>query len=407
MLTRRGWALVSGSVVLASAGRTLGVLELYVLAAGGVGLVAAAVISVLVRGRSTLVGSRRLVPNRVHAGGDSRVELEVTNDGDRRSPVVFLRDTVTPDRGAAASSPADAAAATRHARFHIAPLDPGGGDRAAYRLGAERRGVFRVGPLEATVSDPFGLARLSSEAAPATELTVYPRIEVVSPPPLTTGHDPRLGGGHATFLGSGEEFYGLRAYEVGDDLRRVHWPSTARQDELMIRQHELPWQGRATVLLDVCHTAHDEASFEVAVSAAASLLSACWRRDSQVRLLTTDGQDSGFGSGPGHLQAAMEHLAVVEPGTDRLGSLVSAIRRRATGALVTITTTAPVGPLEQLAGSAGYGWSALVLVAGARGKTRATPPAALTVLVDPARGDTFGDAWNRATAAAHAGTGRR
>lgn len=394
-------------MVLASAGRTLGVIELYVLAAGGVGLVAVAVISVVRRRRVTLVGSRRLVPNRVHAGGDSRVELEVTNDGARPSPVVFLRDTVTPERGAAANNATNAVAATRHARFHIAPLEPGDGDRAAYRLGAERRGVFRVGPLEATVSDSFGLARLTSEAAPATELTVYPRIEVVTPPPLTTGHDPRLGGGHATFLGSGEEFYGLRAYEVGDDLRRVHWPSTARQDELMIRQHELPWQGRATVLLDVRHTAHDEASFEVAVSAAASLLSACWRRDSQVRLLTTDGQDSGFGSGPGHLQAAMEHLAVIEPGSDRLGSLISAIRQRATGALAIITTTAPVEPLEQLVGTTGYGWAALVLVARARGETRAAPPAALTVRVDHLAGETFGDTWNRATAAARAGSALR
>src|SRR4051812_16767183 len=106
MLTRRGWALVSGSVVLASAGRTLGVIELYVLAAGGVGLAGMAVVSVLVRRRITLVGGRRLVPNRAHAGGDSRVELEVTNDGARRSPVIFLRDTVTPERGAAVAAAA-------------------------------------------------------------------------------------------------------------------------------------------------------------------------------------------------------------------------------------------------------------------------------------------------------------
>src|SRR3712207_9064008 len=72
-------------------------------------------------------------------------------------------------------------------------------------------------------------------SAPATELTVYPRVDVVAAPPLTTGHDPRSGGGHATFLGSGDEFYGLRAYEVGDDLRQVHWPSTARQDRKSTR----------------------------------------------------------------------------------------------------------------------------------------------------------------------------
>jgi uncharacterized protein (DUF58 family) len=378
-------------------GRALGVVELFVLAAGGLALLVVAVGSVLLRGRVRIEGSRKMVPSRVHAGGDSRVELEITNAGSSITPVVTLRDTVVPSRGAGSGAP-------RYARFHVAPLRVGESNRAAYRLGAERRGVFSVGPLEATVTDPFGLARLTSTAAPSTELTVYPRIEVVTPPPLTTGHDPRTGGGQAAFLGSGDEFYGLRAYEVGDDLRRVHWPSTARQDELMIRQHELPWQGRATVLLDVRAGAHDETSFELAVSAAASLLTASWERDRQVRLLTTDGLDSGFGSGPGHLQAAMEHLAVVEPGTDRLATLMAAARRRATGAVVVVTTSAPMPPLEQAVGGPGtYGWIALVVIGRTAGERRSIPPAALALRIEP--GQSFGDAWNRAVAATSPGVG--
>ena len=392
--------MLSGSFALGAAGRALGVLELFVLAAGGAGLVAVGVVSVLARRRVELEGTRRLVPNRVHAGADSRVELVVRNRGARPSPVVTLRDAVVPVRVAPGSTP-------RLARFHVAPLQPGEANRAAYRLGAERRGIFRIGPLETVVSDPFGLASSTTPSAPVTELTVYPRVEGVAAPPLTTGHDPRSGGGHPTFLGSGDEFYGLRAYEVGDDLRRVHWPSTARQDELMIRQHELPWQGRATVLLDVRAGAHTEESLEAAVSAAASLLTASWHRDSQVRLLTTDGLDSGYGSGPGHLEAAMEHLAVVEAGSDRLDALVGALRRRATGALVVVTTTAPsVGALEQLVVSpGGYGWIAVVLIARAAGEARLTPPAALSVHVDA--GGSLAEAWNRAVAGTTAGLAGR
>lgn len=395
MVTRRGWALVSGSMVLAVAGRTLGVMELFVLAAGGFGLAVVAALSVLLRGRVVIEGSRRLVPPRVHAGGDARVELEIANEGGRRTPVLTLRDQVVPEKGRGAN----ASAAPRQARFQVAPLAPGESNRAAYRLGADRRGVFLIGPLEAIVTDPFGLVAMTSEAAPTTELTVYPRIEVVEPPPRTTGQDPRSGGGHATFLGSGEEFYGLRAYEVGDDLRQVHWPSTARQDDLMIRQQELPWQGRATVLLDVRAGAHTDESFERAVSATASLLTAAWKRDSQVRLLTTDGLDSGFGSGPTHLQAAMEHLAVAVPGADRLDSLVGAMRRRATGALVVVTTTvSSAGALEKLvAGPAGFGWLALVMFARAPGESRPSPATALSVRVEP--GHSFADVWNRALSA--------
>jgi uncharacterized protein (DUF58 family) len=198
----------------------------------------------------------------------------------------------------------------------------------------------------------------------------------------------------------------LRNYEVGDDLRQVHWPSTARQDDLMIRQQELPWQGRTTVLLDVRSGVHTEDSFERAVSAAASLLTAAWQRDSQVRLLTTDGLDSGFGSGPTHLQAAMEHLAVAQPGADRLDSLVAAMRRRATGALVVVSTTSPsAGALEKLvAGPAGFGWLALILFARTAGESRHTTAAALSVRVEP--GHSFGDAWNRALQATKAGARR-
>src|SRR5205085_3444735 len=118
-------------------------------------------ISVLVRGRVSLDGSRRLVPARVHAGADSRVELSVRNQGDRPSPVVTLRDGVVQVR--AGGSPLGTAP-PRQARFRVAPMTPGEADRAAYRLGAERRGLFRIGPLEAVVGDPFGLASMTIEA---------------------------------------------------------------------------------------------------------------------------------------------------------------------------------------------------------------------------------------------------
>jgi uncharacterized protein (DUF58 family) len=103
----------------------------------------------------------------------------------------------------------------------------------------------------------------------------------------------------------------LRPYVVGDDLRRVHWPSTARRDELMVRQDELPWQGRVTVLLDVRRNTHTPASLELAVSAAASVVTACWKRRDLVRLMTTDNADFGFAAGTAHAEAIMEFLATV------------------------------------------------------------------------------------------------
>jgi uncharacterized protein (DUF58 family) len=407
--TRQGLLVAVGAVALALAGRLLGAVELYVLAAGAGALQVVALLTARLR-RPRLEVARHVRPARVHAGGDSRVELVVRNRGARRSSVVTLKDAVVIVR-----PEAPAGTAPRQARFHVAPLDPEGADRAAYRLGAERRGLFRVGPLQAVVTDPFGLASVSSEIAPATELTVYPKVEVVTPLPLTTGHDPRAGGGHPTFVGHGDEFFALRAYETGDDLRRVHWPSTARRDELMIRQHEMPWQGRATVLLDVRAAAHTGDgvratpaggvratpagdSLEQAVSAAASLLTANWHLDSQVRLLTTDGLDSGFGTGAAHLNAMMEHLAVVEAGEDRLDPLIAALHRQPTGALVVVTTTSTaVSPLERLTTMPGrFGWVAAVLVAPRPAESRPVPTGVLAVRVEP--GQSFAAAWDRALA---------
>jgi uncharacterized protein (DUF58 family) len=185
---------------------------------------------------------------------------------------------------------------------------------AAYRLPTERRGLTKVGPLQVVIGDPFGLTTLATVAAPAVEVTIYPPIDQIEPLPYTTGHDPLAGARQPNSLGrTGEDFYALRPYVVGDDLRRIHWPSSARHDELLVRQNELPWQGRTTVLLDVRKSAHAGDSLEVAVSAAASIVAATARRHDLIRLVTTAGSDSDFAPGSDHVEAIMEHLAVVPP----------------------------------------------------------------------------------------------
>jgi hypothetical protein len=134
---------------------------------------------------------------------------------------------------------------------------------------------------------------------------------------MTTGNDPLAGAEHPNSLGrGGEDFYALRDYVVGDDLRRVHWPSTARHDELMVRQDELPWQGRATVLVDIRSSTNTAESLELVISAGASVIAAGSRRQDLVRLVTTDGADSGFAAGHAHVEAIMEHLASVEATND-------------------------------------------------------------------------------------------
>jgi uncharacterized protein (DUF58 family) len=134
---------------------------------------------------------------------------------------------------------------------------------------------------------------------------------------------------------------------LGDDLRRVHWPSTARHDALMVRQDELPWQGRVTILLDVRHRTHDVDSLEAAVSAAASVVTACWNRRDLVRVVTTDGRDTGYAAGHAHIEAVMEHLAVIGPSGDApLLRVLDALRRSATGGAL-VVLVGHVAPAER------------------------------------------------------------
>jgi uncharacterized protein (DUF58 family) len=380
VLTRRGWALTIGGLVLAIAGRLLGLLELYVLAAGCWALMAMALVF-LATHPADIDARRTLTPHRIEAGAESLVELAVRNRGRRTTPIVELRDPV--DGG------------PRRARLMMAPLPAGGEERAQYRIPTERRGVLSVGPLEARRFDPLALSTRAAVVAPESELVVYPAVEALLPLPHAPGDDRRGGFRRASAVGAaGEDFYALRPWVVGDDLRQVHWPSTARRDELMVRQHDVPWQGRATIVLDVRSAYHDEDSLEQAVAAAASIAASSGRGGSLLRLITTDGGDSGFGNGPAHLDGLLDRLARIDAGHGTLPDLP-----QTSGAVaLVVTADVPAADLAHLARlGASPGSLTLVVVARAGRETPTAAPGAM-VLVGP--GQPLAPAWNRAMATA-------
>jgi uncharacterized protein (DUF58 family) len=296
LLTRAGWGILLTGVGLLVAGRLFALPELLITGCALIALlVVAAVLTAGTPLRLEVV--RTLHPDRVHAGTASRVEVVVRNRGRRRTPVLRLRDGVTGTPGA---------------ELLLAPLERSARVRAAYRLPTHQRGIVTVGPLELELGDPFGLTRASVVAAGATTLIVYPHVDDVAAPPRSEGADPHGWRTPGLQLG-GDEFHSLRAYVVGDDRRRIHWPTTARRDELTVRQHERRQQGRTTLLLDVRADLHSEESFERAVSAAASLLVASAERGDEVRLVTTDGTDSGYTAGATATATLLEYLASVVP----------------------------------------------------------------------------------------------
>ncbi len=130
------------------------------------------------------------------------------------------------------------------------------------------------------------------------------------------------------------DFMTLREYAPGDDLRHVHWRSTARRGHLMMRQNETRRRAPVLLMLDVRPVAHDRASFERAVEAVASIATALDRAGRPFEVAWSTGMTIGA-PGRRHLAHVMDELAIVEPhGADRL--LIASTRRRSS-ALVAVT----------------------------------------------------------------------
>jgi len=358
-------------------GRAFGILELFVIGVGMLALAVGAWIYVrLLQLRLEVV--REVTPLRVHAGAAARVELRVGNLARARTPLLELTDPV---------------AGTRGARLNVAPLPRAASARAAYRLPTDQRGLISIGPLAVKVQDAFGLAAIQAVAAPRVELTVYPHVDELTTRPGAGNRDPHAGADHPNALSrEGEDFYALRSYVQGDDLRRVHWPSTARHDDLMVRQDELPWQGRTTVLLDTRAAGFNDETFEAAVSAAASLVMSGWHRRDLVRLITTDGTDSGAAGGQAHIDATMEHLAVVDTTVGgSLVALLAALGRASGGALIVVLGRTTTGELEALA-RAGRRFGSCTVVS--TDPNPVTVPPGLSRVVQTTSGRSFKDAWD-------------
>lgn len=335
--TPRGWLSVGGAVGLIATARLLGLPELFLAGTACLVLLAGALAYAQLVPVS-LRAERRLLPGRVHLQRRSRVELTLTNSGRWASPVVSARDHFGGGR--------------RATTFVVGPLRPSERTTARYWLLAERRGLFDVGPLELELRDPFGVAERRVIAAPRSRLVVFPRVEALTLGAGQGDEDLRADPPGASLLGRhGDELYSLRPYAVGDDLRRVHWPSTAQRDELMIRQDQRPGQGGLTVLLDLRRQVHTGASAERAISVTASVAVAASRAGQALRLVTTERHGPGSPTGrgdhgperrPARLPQLLERLAAAEPSSSGLAEALADVagsrpRRRQ---LIAITTSA-------------------------------------------------------------------
>lgn len=280
-LTARGRAFLAAGITAVVCAVMLGQPSLTRV---GILLTALPLITAFLVGRSRyrLALVRTVNPQLVAAGQPTRVTLELTNEGRTPTGLLLLEDQVPYVLG------------TRP-RFVIEGMGHGWQRRVTYQVRSDVRGRFMIGPMAVRVSDPFGLVELGRAFQTSAELTVTPRTVPLPAIPLSGAWTGSGDNRPRAFASGSAEDVTVREYRQGDDLRRVHWRSTARTGELMVRREEQPWQSRATLFIDNRLRAHRgqgvASSLEAAVSIAASIAVHLSQRGFMVRLVTADGED--------------------------------------------------------------------------------------------------------------------
>lgn len=378
-LSPAGWSVLVAGVVLGGAGWGLGYMEAAAL--GVAALVAVLVALAWTHSVPELEARREIVPTRVARGDVAQGVVVLRNNGTRT-----LRGLRAEDRVAGRPVyPVD-----------LPPVAPGTEIRARYRLPTLQRGEVEVGPMMLVRTDPLGLARRVRECGSAESLIVHPRTVLL--PVLPAGRTHHLEGPNSDTADDGTlTFHSLREYVLGDDLRRVHWRSSARTGRLMVRRMIDVSLPTTTVVLDTSRDSYsDPEAFETAVDVAASVAESAALNHFPVRVLTAGGVlplAHGHDQGVDHV---LDRLTRVEPEHDRtLSDALDVLERMRDGdTLVVVSGGERPLPADRLA-RLGRRFDRMMTVTSGGGHAAASAIGLPRIAVD--RVEDLETAWRRET----------
>jgi uncharacterized protein (DUF58 family) len=221
----------------------------------------------------------------------------------------------------------------------------GGALRIDYVLSGLRRGCYAYQEVCAELSDPFGLERVRVAMPSPGSLLVYPRIVPLERLFSDAGSHALEGRRLLVRRHAGFDLHSVREHVEGESLRRVHWPSTARRGELMVRELEDAPRDEIAVLLDADAHAVAGESFDAQVRVAASILAAHIARGRRAALILNSSrpQTIRVHSQGSEWRRALDLLAAVRPDSERrLASFLSAETSVAVRALELAVVTARV-----------------------------------------------------------------
>ncbi|MBW3668539.1 MAG: DUF58 domain-containing protein [Actinobacteria bacterium] len=309
-ITRAGQLAILAAIGLWLAARVVAGTAMYLFAYGALLLV---VVSYLVAPRRLrLSGDREGLFPRAQEGDRLDVRVLLTA---KRSVSTFVLEERVPERLGTS------------VRVPIAKLSSGDAVEHRYGLRCARRGVYNIGPLVAIAGDPLGLSQRETLIAEPFELLVHPRVELVNDRPLTRQfEDPPIRPPVSKPWPSGLEFYGMREYVPGDDLRRIVWRASARTGTIMVREAEQGITDKVVMVLDTNRASHSRdgegfsESFEAGIRVAASIGVKHLRDGYEVRCETNGGPLTRPLRGAGSQLILLDGLARLEHSRNSLSN---------------------------------------------------------------------------------------
>jgi len=351
-LTTRGRSFLAAAAAATLSAFVLGERELLQVAGLLAALPVLAVVAVA-RTRYRLSCTRAVHPARIQAGMPASVTLRLENLSRVPTGVLLLEEQLP-------------AALGEPPRFVLDRLTSRRWSSVEYPIRVDVRGRYEIGPLTVRLSDPFGLCELTRSFTRTERIIVTPQVTPLAPIPLDGDHSGASPSQPRSTVARGEDAATTREYRHGDDFRRVHWRSTARTGELMVRREEQPREALGTVLIDTRFGAHrgsgPASSLEWAIGSAASITGHLLRAGFDLRLVTDSGIDQALSSSSGE-NIALGLLAEIEPSRiQSLGMALDRLRNAQDQLLVAIVGLLTPEECSRLAAARTGGTSIAVLV---------------------------------------------
>jgi uncharacterized protein (DUF58 family) len=350
--TREGWSFIAilAFVVFGSILRQINLLVM---------LASMMIPAILFNWRMAAMMIRRIVVRHaitswVFAGRATVIELEIVNGSHRmNSWNLLLTDTLQ----RIAPNPTDAPPHTID--LVAVSVEAGQTSHVSYRCYFAERGIYRLGPVKIASQYPFGLVRAWFQQLETAELYVAPRLGELKP----TWNKRR--GALAVGMASAarrrgwlpDEFFGLRNWQHGDTTRLIHWRSSAKRGQVVVKQFDQPTDRDFALALDLhatnSHLSGSDEQVEQAISFVATVMAhlnfavhgraAVAVCGAQPRLFTNQVAGEFIGS-------VMQELAVALPSahTDILHYIDEIAAKVSPGTPVIVVSTREALPVEGL-----------------------------------------------------------